>query len=121
MASWFDLWKRWTDIAVGAPQVVSHRLGMLHGAPLAPATIVEANTMVFEKMAAANEVWWSLWSDSMRVRWPVLPSAASRNLWWGPLDAISPHHAVRAAHRALAPVSRRVKANNARLGRAARR
>ena len=58
MNSWHTAWNRTMEIAVGAPQVISHRVGMmLHPAAWSPTTAAELQQMVAEKVQAATESW----------------------------------------------------------------
>lgn len=120
MSAWFSLWKRSLDVAAGAPEVIAHRSRALHQEPWALQTMIESNRMVAEKVVAAQQAWWSLWRDSLSLRWPPLqwPPAGQ---WLPRLDASHQVHALRSAERALRPVARRVKANQARLRRKAGR
>lgn len=98
---WFKLWSQSFEIASGAPEVIRKRLTMFQAAPQSPQSLIESNRMVVEKMAAMNESMWSLWRDSMSMRWPGPPSAR-----------FTP---ARAAAKALKPISTRVRANRKRL------
>ena len=120
MSAWFQLWKRSLDVAAGAPEVIAHRTRAMHRAPWASDTLIESNRMVAEKMAAAGEAWWSLWRDSFALRWPGMPWPPA-GVWLRPLNDASHEQAVRAADRALKPIARRVRANQARLRRKAGR
>jgi len=102
------------DIAMGAPEVVARRLTMFHQThPWTPATLLEAQRMVLEKMQASQEAWW-VWYQA------ILKDGARQML--NPklgLHASTGHHATRRAvatmHRSLKPISRRVSANVKRL------
>jgi hypothetical protein len=120
MSAWFSLWKRSLDVAAGAPEVIAHRSRSLHRTPWAADTLLESNRMVAEKMAAANEAWWSLWRDSLALGLPRLPWPPT-GAWLPPFDGASQTRALRAADRALKPYARRVAANKARLRRKAAR
>lgn len=98
MKQWFDLWSRSFDIVTGAPVVIDKRLAMFKAAPASFDSMLEANRMVAEKMIAMNESMWSLWRDSMLMRWPPTPTAAART-----------------AAKALKPISSRVRSNRRRL------
>ena len=108
---WLALWTRATEIAVGAPEVVARRLQLMQPASLwTPATLLEMQQMVAEKMFAAAESGWAIWYAGL--------SMAGTMPWWAPVQQRRlAHHAMRSAHRALAPVSRRVRANVRRLRR----
>src|SRR5512146_80883 len=108
------LWARTSDISLGAPEVIARRLHLLQPATLwSPASLLEMQRMVLEKTTAAAEAGWAIWLAALAPFGWATPAAVP---WWG-----SSHqqrlasHAVRSAHRALAPVSRRVKANVKRL------
>jgi hypothetical protein len=115
MSAWFGLWKRSLDVAAGAPEVIAHRTGAMHRTPWAPDTLAESNRMVWEKVAAVNESWWSMWRDSFALRWPRMSWPPAGML--PPFGAASQARAVRAADRALKPIAKRVRANKARLRR----
>ena len=120
MSAWFQLWKRSLDVAAGAPEVIAHRAGALHRSPWSAGTLAESNRVVWEKLAAANESWWSLCRDSFALRWPGMPWPPA-GVWLPPVDAESSTRAARAADRALKPIAKRVRANKARLRRKALR
>lgn len=106
---WLKLWNRSTQIAVGAPEVVAHRLHLFCAPwPWTPSTVIESQQMVWEKMLTAGEMWWTLW---MGV-WS--PAALLGSRGW---DGRYHPHALHAMHRALEPVSSRVNANVRRLRR----
>ena len=110
--AWISLWTRAMDISTGAPEVVARRLHLMRPEGLwSPATWIEMQQMVIEKMVAAAESGWALYSAAVA---PVAWAGAAQ--WWAPAHQRRlTHHAVRSAHRALDPVSRRVKANVKRL------
>ncbi len=118
MSAWFSLWKRSLDIAGGAPEVIAHRTEALRRTPWATDTLIESNRMVAEKLAAANEAWWSMWRDSLRLGWPAMPWPPA-GVWLPP--RASHAHAVQSANRALKPYAKRVRANQSRLRRKAGR
>jgi hypothetical protein len=120
VSPWLELWKRSFDLSTRAPEVVAHRLRALQRTPWAPATLIESNVMVWEKIAAMQESWWSLWRDATAFRWPATrmkPTAT--NLWLLPFSTAPHSHVARSASRALQPLARRVNANRTRLRRAA--
>ncbi len=90
---WFKLWSQSFEIASGAPEVIRKRLTMFHAA-LSSRSLIEANRMVVEKMVAMNQSMWSLWRDSMSMRWP--PGRRSARL--------TPTHAARSAAKAFKPI-----------------
>jgi hypothetical protein len=111
---WIELSKRALDISLGAPEVISRRFALMQPHSLwSPATALEMQRMVLEKSVAAIESAWALYRANLALfAWPTFGSAA----WWAPShQRRMAHHAARSAHRALAPVSRRVKANVQRL------
>ena len=110
-STWLALWLRTAEIAVGAPEVVGRRLQLMQPASVwTPAALFEMQQMVAEKMFAAAESGWAIYLAGM--------SMAGVAPWWAPAHQQRfADHAVRAVHRALAPVSRRVRANVRRLRR----
>jgi hypothetical protein len=112
--AWIHLWTRTMDISVGAPEVISRRLQLMQPQSLwAPKTVFEMQGMVLEKAMAALESGWALYRSGLQTfAWPAFGSA----LWWAPAHQRRlSQHALRSANRALAPLSRRVKANVKRL------
>ena len=114
MKNWFALWARSMDIAMGAPEVIAHRLALFHRMdPWAPATMLEAQHMVLEKMQASQEAWWVWYQEMLKegTRQAFNPEMG--------LHASSGHQATQRAlatmHRSLKPISRRVSANVKRL------
>ena len=109
--SWHATWDHAVAIATGSPQVIAHRVGMMHPVSWSPVAAAECQQMVAEKVEAAAESWLALCAA-----WLAVPSAASAPLWW---DSGFPQgivdHAVGAVNQALDPVSRCVSANVDRL------
>jgi hypothetical protein len=101
------------DIATGAPEVISRRMALFHRqGPWTLAATLEAQGMILEKLQAAHESWWVLYRAAFTAG--VLPPIGSP-LWLRPPTQRATQHAVRTAHRALHPLSRRVTANVRRL------
>ena len=103
------------DIAFGAPKVINHRMKLMGPTAVwSPATAIEAQLMVVEKIHAAFECWLAMCSATFAAAaWPAPGSSA----WWtaGGQRRMT-QRALRAANRALKPLSRRVTANVKRLG-----
>jgi hypothetical protein len=107
--TWFQLLKHSTDIATGAPQVIAKRVNLM-GQPWTPATLIESQQMVLEKWMAMGESWQALW------RAGLIPNKGGLDpLWWSKQWARHPAKTARAVNQALAPFSKRVKANTKRL------
>ena len=108
---WHATWDHALAIATGAPQVIAHRVGMMHPVAWSPVAAAECQQMVAEKVEAAAESWWALCAA-----WLAAPAGASTVGWWdngfpqGMAD-----HALGAVNHALDPVSRCVTANVDRL------
>ena len=115
MNAWHNTWNRTMEIATGAPQVISHRVGLMHPATWSPTTSAELQQMVAEKVQAAAESWSVLCQAALS---PVLPMQLAANPldWWGVSysDSVA-DHAASVVHQALLPVSRCVSANVDRL------
>ena len=112
--NWHATWDHAVAIATGAPQVIAHRVGMMHPVSWPPVAAAECQQMVAEKVEAAAESWWALCAA-----WLAAPAGASTVGWWdngfpqGMAD-----HALGAVNHALDPVSRCVTANVDRLRKA---
>jgi hypothetical protein len=116
MTPLFGFYKHATDIAFGAPRVISHRLHRMGpAAAWSPATAIEAQLMVTEKVHAMGECWLACWAAVCApAAWPLLGAAP----WWTPGAQQRTHkHLVHSANRMLQPLSSRVNANVKRLGR----
>lgn len=103
------------DIAFGAPKVINHRMKLMGPTALwSPATALEAQLMVVEKMHAGFECWLAMCSAAFKpTAWPA-PGAPA---WWTATgQRRMRQHALRSANSTLKPLSRRVNANVKRLG-----
>ena len=115
MNSWHTAWNRTMEIAVGAPQVISHRVGMmLHPAAWSPTTAAELQQMVAEKVQAATESWAVLCQAALSP----IPLTTTSMGWWGAgyPESVA-DHAASVMNQALLPVSRCVNANVDRLNK----
>lgn len=125
-----------TELAVAAPQVVSHRLArMARSGPLpGAADRREFERMGAEKVAAFWESWTAMALQSWNTQQSVLASLQAawwRTLWFpfarpgraafGPSPAQWHGHTLDVLARGLAPVHRRAVANSKRLGALKRR
>lgn len=117
MNPWHNAWNRSMEIATGAPQVISHRVGMMHPAAWSATTAAELQQMVVEKMEATAESW----SVLLRAAFSPLPLPTANHPmgWWGAAYTENmADHAATVVGQALLPVSRCVTANVDRLSKA---
>lgn len=108
---WMTLWTQWAELGAGAPEVIARRLDAIARAPLAPRTLVESQRMVLEKMAAASEAWWQLWTGATALGVPTWTAAGPK-----PRRGTA-REAAALATRVVRPAHKRVRANVARLRR----
>ena len=79
MNPWHNAWNCSMEIATGAPQVISHRVGMMHPAAWSATAAAEFQQMVVEKMEAAAESW----SVLVQAALSPVPMADHPLAWWG--------------------------------------
>ncbi|AKJ28392.1 hypothetical protein [Caldimonas brevitalea] len=112
MVPWHTFWTRSMHIGNGAPEVISRRLQLMAAPwPWPATTVLESQRMVWEKMLAGSQAWWSTWF----ALWPTLLQPWSATTW-----RPNQRHTtqwVRTANQALLPYSSTVNANVKRLRR----
>ena len=117
MNPWHNAWNRSMEIATGAPQVISHRVGMMHPAAWSATTAAELQQMVVEKMEATAESW-SVLLQAAFLPLPLPTTGHPMDLWSAAYAENMANHAAAVVGKALLPVSRCVTANVDRLNKA---
>lgn len=116
--------RRSTDIAVGAPQVIAHRLARMAAAGASPSSRdrIEFHRMGHEKLVAAQHSWIAMWTQAFSMQQTMWLSwmRACATPWTATSFRSSPPAWLGVWSAGLAPIQRTVNANVRRLSRPTR-
>jgi len=116
------------ELGIAAPQVIAHRMARMARADASALDRAEFHRMSAEKLAAINEAWTAMVSETLLEN-QKLALRFMQSLWWPWMRPFTTRAMPRQLNRAavsilgkgMAPVHRRAVANAKRLGRRKRK